>query len=72
MKESLVVDLGVVSDVEGLAERFHVHPATKLLRYNFVLVADEECDKLREQEAYKAAASQGGKVKVFGGVLGKE
>ncbi|KAL2881474.1 hypothetical protein SGCOL_003040 [Colletotrichum sp. CLE4] len=50
VKESLIVDLGTVSDVDGLAEKYGVEPSTRLLTYDFVLVSEEEVKALRESK----------------------
>lgn len=59
VKESLVVDLRDVSEVEGLAEKHGVSPSTKLLQYDFVLVSEEEANRLRHEKAQKALERQG-------------
>ncbi|KAJ3539942.1 hypothetical protein NM208_g278 [Fusarium decemcellulare] len=59
VKESLVVDLLKVSDVEGLAEKYKVDPSTRLLKYDFVLVTDKEASDLRDQKALEAMEKQG-------------
>lgn len=70
MKESLVVDLKSVSDVEGLAEKYNVDPSTKLLKYDFVLVTDQEATDLRDQKAMEAMEKQGlTKMRIINGVL---
>ncbi|KXH26407.1 hypothetical protein CSAL01_04388 [Colletotrichum salicis] len=51
VKESLVVDLGTVSYVDGLAEKYGVEPSTRLLTYDFVLVSEEEVKALRESKS---------------------
>lgn len=47
VKESLIVDLKTVSDVDGLAEKYGVKSSTRLLTYDFVLVSIEEVKALR-------------------------
>lgn len=59
VKESLIVDLKVVSDYEGLAEKYDVTPETKLMRYDFVLVSDKEAGDLRHKLALEALEKQG-------------
>ncbi|KAH7138756.1 Intradiol ring-cleavage dioxygenase [Dendryphion nanum] len=59
VKESLVVDLKTVSDVQGLAAKYGVNPSTKLLQYDFVLVSDKEVSDLRDQKAMEAIEKQG-------------
>lgn len=70
VKESLVVDLGTVSDVEGLAEKHGVAPSAKLMQYDFVLVSEEEVSKLRDEKAREAIEKQGAKgMRVVNGTL---
>jgi hypothetical protein len=70
VKESLVVDLGKVSDIEGLAEKHDVAPWTRLMQYDFVLVDEDEVRKLRDEKAREAIEKQGGKgMRVVNGVL---
>ncbi|CAM1508642.1 Fc.00g054900.m01.CDS01 [Cosmosporella sp. VM-42] len=61
VKESLVVDLESVSDIDGLPEKYDVSPSTRLLRYNFVLVTEDEAGKLRDEKALDAIQKQGAK-----------
>ncbi|KAL7893293.1 Intradiol ring-cleavage dioxygenase [Trichoderma sp. SZMC 28014] len=69
VKESLIVDLHQVSDVEGLGEKYGLVSDMKLLRYDFVLVTDEESDCLREMEARQQAMKEGANIKVVNGLL---
>lgn len=70
VKESLVIDLGTVSDVEGLAEKHGVSPSTKLLQYDFVLVGEDEVRKLRDEKAREAIEKQGATgIRVVNGTL---
>ncbi|KAH7160432.1 Intradiol ring-cleavage dioxygenase [Dactylonectria estremocensis] len=70
VKESLVVDLKSVSDVEGLAEKYNMDPSTKLLKYDFVLVTDQEATDLRDRKAMEAMEKQGfTKMRIINGVL---
>ena len=69
MKESLIVNLGKVSDVEGMAAEHDTPPETKLLRYDFVLITNEESDRARHENAVEQAQRQGGNLKVINGVL---
>lgn len=70
VKESLVVDLGTVSEVKGLAEKYEVDPSTKLLQYDFVLVTDEETENLRNKKALEAMKKQGAEnMRIVNGVL---
>jgi len=57
VKESLVVDLGSVDS--DMAEKYGMKEGSKLLKYDFVLVTDEETRKLREKEALKAMKALG-------------
>ncbi|KAG9379814.1 Chlorocatechol 1,2-dioxygenase [Pyrenophora tritici-repentis] len=57
VKESLIVALETVSQEQ--ARKYDVAEGTKLLKYDFVLVTDEETKKLRHDEAVKAMRSLG-------------
>jgi len=52
VKESLIVSLDTVSAAQ--ANEYHVKEGSKLLKYDFVLVTDEETKQLRHDEAVKA------------------
>lgn len=52
VKESLVVDLGVVD--EKMSEQYKILVGTKLLQHDFILATDEEALALRERESIKA------------------
>ena len=54
VKDSLIVDLKSVADFDGLAEQHGVPPSTRLLKYDFILVSDEEARRLRHQRAEEA------------------
>ncbi|KAH6616417.1 Intradiol ring-cleavage dioxygenase [Boeremia exigua] len=54
VKDTLVIDLYTVADIEGLAEKYGVSPSTKLLKYDFVLVSDDEVKTLRHRLAEQA------------------
>lgn len=69
VKESLIIDLARVGDTEGLAEKYDVSPDTKLLKYDFVLITEEEAQKARVQAAQEVADKQDGKLKVVDGQL---
>jgi hypothetical protein len=69
VKESLIVELGKVGDIPGLAEKHGVSPETKLLKHDFVHLTDEESHQLRTEEAWKAARKQGDHLKVVDGRL---
>jgi hypothetical protein len=47
-----------VGDVDGLAEKHEVSPCTKLLQYDFVLVTEDEVDKLKHRLALEALKKQ--------------
>ncbi|KAF2016324.1 cathecol 1,2-dioxygenase [Aaosphaeria arxii CBS 175.79] len=57
VKESLIVDLGVVSAEQ--AAQYGVEEGTKLLTYDFVLVSEAETRRLRDEEARKAMKALG-------------
>ncbi|VUC37336.1 unnamed protein product [Clonostachys rosea] len=54
VKESLVVDIGPVGDVEGFSAKYGVSPETKLMRYDFVLMSEKQMRELQEQKAKEA------------------
>jgi hypothetical protein len=57
VKDSLIVGLEKVSSEQ--AKSYGVDEGTALLRYDFVLVTDEETKKLRHDEAVKAMKGLG-------------
>ncbi|KAJ4305358.1 hypothetical protein N0V90_000889 [Kalmusia sp. IMI 367209] len=57
VKESLIVDLSTVNAQQ--AKTYGVKEGSKLLKYDFVLVTDEETRKLRDEEALKAMKKLG-------------
>lgn len=57
VKDSLIVSLETITP--ELAKQYNVEPGTQLLKYNFVLVTDEETRKLRHDEAVKAMKGLG-------------
>lgn len=69
VKESLIIDLQRVGDVDGLAEKHGVPPDTKLLQYDFVLITDEQQQKKREEDAWREVERQGGGLDVIDGAL---
>lgn len=69
VKESLIVDLGTVSEVSGLSEKYGVPGTTKLLRYDFSLVSEAEVGMLRHEEAVKSAVNLDNDVKVVDGII---
>lgn len=57
VKDSLIVGL---EDVDAeLAKQYDVKEGTKVLKYDFVLVTDEETKQLRHDEAVKAMKGLG-------------
>lgn len=52
VKESLIVSLGTVTAEQ--AKKYDAKEGSKLLKYDFVLVTDEETKQLRHDEAAKA------------------
>lgn len=52
VKESLIVSLDTVTAEQ--AKEYDVKEGSKLLKYDFVLVTDEETKQLRHDEAVKA------------------
>ncbi|KAJ1325417.1 hydroxyquinol 1,2-dioxygenase [Microdochium nivale] len=58
VKESLIVDVGQVSNREGFSEQYGVPADTKLLTYDFVLAGIEETAELRRKEAQKVADAE--------------
>jgi hypothetical protein len=63
VKQSLIVDF-VPADAET-AKKYGVKEGTKLLRHDFVLVSAKETEKLRDENALKALAGLGRKVKLI-------
>ncbi|KAF2263757.1 aromatic compound dioxygenase [Lojkania enalia] len=57
VKESLIVDLGTVTPEQ--AKEYDIKEGSKLLKYNFVLVTDEETKILKDNEALKAMKALG-------------
>lgn len=57
VKDSLIVALDTVSPEQ--AQQYGVQAGCKLLKYDFVLVTDEETKQLRHEEAVKAMKSLG-------------
>lgn len=66
VKESLLVDLEP-ADV-ATAEQYSVKPGTQVLKYDFVLVPDEEANDLRDEESRKALAALGRRVQILDGL----
>ncbi|KAK2595496.1 hypothetical protein QQS21_006771 [Conoideocrella luteorostrata] len=70
VKSSLVVDIGIVSEVEGLAEKCNAAPSKRLMKHDFVLLTDEESKVLRYQKALEALQKQDGtKLEIVNGLL---
>jgi hypothetical protein len=69
VKESLIVDLGTVSEVSGFSEKYGVPGTTKLLRYDFSLASEAEVGALRHAEAVKSAGKLDNDVKVVDGTI---
>lgn len=63
VKKSLIVDFETV-DAET-AEKYGVKEGSKVLRHEFVLVSEEETEKLRDENALKAMKKLGRKVKLL-------
>lgn len=57
-----------MADEKGLADNYCVEPSTALLRYDFVLLTEEERSRLREERARDEAERQGG-LRVENGLL---
>jgi hypothetical protein len=66
VKDSLVVDLGVVDAAS--AEQYGVKPDSKMIRYDFVLVPDQEAKQLREVNATQAMQKLGRRMKLWNGL----
>ncbi|KAF5589537.1 aromatic compound dioxygenase [Fusarium pseudocircinatum] len=69
VKESLIVDLGTLSELPGFSERYGLPGTTKLLRYDFSLVSEAEVGALRHAEAVKSAGKLDHDVKVVDGTI---
>jgi hypothetical protein len=63
VKDSLIVDLDKV-DTKTAAE-YGMKEGDLLLRHDFVLVTEEETEKLRDENALKALEKLGRKVKLL-------
>lgn len=59
VKESLLVRLKSVSDIQGYAEKYGVSPSTRLMQYDFVLVTEDESNRIRNEKALEAIQKQG-------------
>ena len=69
VKESLVVDLANAEDVPGVVEKYGVSGKMKVMKYDFVLVSDDEVAALRNQKALTAAKHLGMKLRLEKGLL---
>jgi hypothetical protein len=58
--------LGVVDP--ALTEQYGVKAGTKLIRYDFVLVSDQEAKQLREHNATQAMQKLGRRMKLWNGL----
>lgn len=67
VKDSLVVDLATVTD-EKMAREYGVEVGWKLMKYDFVLLSDEESRQLREHNAKEALEKLGRRVKFLDGL----
>ncbi|PNS15777.1 hypothetical protein CAC42_4229 [Sphaceloma murrayae] len=66
VKESLIVGLGTVGEEE--VKKYGVKEGSKLLKYDFVLVTEEETKALRQEEAQKAMEKLGRRMKIVEGL----
>ena len=62
----MLIDLGTVSAEQ--ASKYDVKEGGKLITYNFVLVSEEESQKLREEKAMEAMHHLGRKMKLWNGL----
>lgn len=63
VKDSLVV--GFVPASRDIAEKFGVEEGSKVLMYNFVLVTEQESNRLRDRNSLTAMSKLGRKVKLL-------
>ncbi len=66
VKETLVVNLDTVNTEQ--AKKHDIQEGAKLITYDFVLVTEEEANRLREQEAMKAMETLGRRMKLYHGL----
>lgn len=66
VKESLIVDIGTVGEEE--VKKYGVDKGCRLLKYDFVLVSEEETRSLREKEAMAAMEKLGKRMKLVEGL----
>jgi hypothetical protein len=62
-----VVDLETIED-EDVASGYGVEVGTKLMKYDFVLVGEEEARRLRDRNSIEALEGLGMKVKIVDGL----
>ena len=67
VKESLLVDVKEVNDAE-MAKKYEVKQGSKLITYDFVLITEEESQKLREKKAMEAMEKLGRHMKIVNGL----
>ncbi|KAB2569926.1 putative catechol protein [Lasiodiplodia theobromae] len=66
VKETLLVDLHTVDAAD--AKKYGVKEGSKLMKYDFVLVTEDEAKQLREKKAMEAMEAQGRKMKLWNGL----
>lgn len=66
VKTSLIVDMEPVDD--ATAAQYNVKPGTRLLKHDFVLIREKEESDLRDENAIKALANLGRKMKLIDGL----
>lgn len=66
VKDSLVVDISR-ADAE-IAKKYNVPEGHAALKYDFVLISDQETKSLREKKAVEALDKLGRKVKIVNGL----
>lgn len=67
VKDSLIVDLKTVTDPD-MAKTYGVEMGSKLVTYDFVLVADADAEELRTKKAVEAMEAQGRRMKMYNGL----
>ena len=63
VKQSLIIDFETVD--EGTAQQYGVKVGSKVLKHTFVLVSDQETEKLRDENALAAMKKLGRTVKLL-------
>ena len=66
VKDSLVVDLGTVNAEE--AEKYGVKEGSKILRHDFVMVAEKESADLRNEKSMQALEKLNRRCKIVDGL----